>query len=164
VFHINLRINSDYFHKQRQPVYLCKGELLCFLCGRNWILMNFGYQDASLPPPEIKFLLLLPHTFPLLLLFCCPSRLCFFFGFKGLKVLWKGFMESEGSLPNSQVCHYTLPWAIWIQSTLTPYLFKPIFFIVLPFTSRSIKEYLPFRFHDQNFECTSDVSGGLRSE
>jgi hypothetical protein len=30
-FHTILSINSDYFLKQRQPVDLCNGEVLCFL-------------------------------------------------------------------------------------------------------------------------------------
>jgi hypothetical protein len=36
-----LRINSDYFFKQRQPVDLCNGEVLCFLCGTDWILKYY---------------------------------------------------------------------------------------------------------------------------
>jgi hypothetical protein len=41
VFHMILRINSDYFLKQRQPVDLCNGEVLCFLCGTDWILKYY---------------------------------------------------------------------------------------------------------------------------
>jgi hypothetical protein len=33
VFHTILRINSDYFLKQHQPIDICNGEVLCFLCG-----------------------------------------------------------------------------------------------------------------------------------
>jgi hypothetical protein len=36
-----LTINSDYFLKQRQPVDLCDGEVLCFLCGTDWILKYY---------------------------------------------------------------------------------------------------------------------------
>jgi hypothetical protein len=32
-----LTVNSDYFLKQRQPVDLCNGEVLCFLCGTDYI-------------------------------------------------------------------------------------------------------------------------------
>jgi hypothetical protein len=38
VFRVILSVNSDYFLKQRQPVDLCNGEVLCFLCGTDWIL------------------------------------------------------------------------------------------------------------------------------
>jgi hypothetical protein len=30
-----LSVNSDYFLKQRFPVDLCNGEVLCFLCGTD---------------------------------------------------------------------------------------------------------------------------------
>jgi hypothetical protein len=36
-----LSVNSDYFLKQHQPVYLCNGEELCFLCGTDWILKYY---------------------------------------------------------------------------------------------------------------------------
>jgi hypothetical protein len=36
-FRIILRINSDYFLKQRQPVDIFKGEVWCFLCGTDRI-------------------------------------------------------------------------------------------------------------------------------
>jgi hypothetical protein len=34
-FRMILRLNSDYFPKQHQPVDLCNGEVLCFLCGTD---------------------------------------------------------------------------------------------------------------------------------
>jgi hypothetical protein len=38
-----LRINSGYFFKQDQPVYLCTNRgTVCFLLGRNWIL---GFEE-----------------------------------------------------------------------------------------------------------------------
>jgi hypothetical protein len=33
-----LSASSDYFLKHRQPVDLCNGEVLCFLCGTDWII------------------------------------------------------------------------------------------------------------------------------
>jgi hypothetical protein len=36
-----LTVNSDYFLKQRQPVDLCNGEVLCFLCGTDRILIYY---------------------------------------------------------------------------------------------------------------------------
>jgi hypothetical protein len=40
-FHMILRVNSEYFLKQRQPVDLCNGEVWCFLCGTDWILKYY---------------------------------------------------------------------------------------------------------------------------
>jgi hypothetical protein len=42
-----LTVNSDYFLKQRQLVDLCNGEVLCFLCGTDWIL-KYYLDDLSL--------------------------------------------------------------------------------------------------------------------
>jgi hypothetical protein len=36
-----LHVNSDYFLEQRQPVYLCNGEVSCFLCGTDWIIKYY---------------------------------------------------------------------------------------------------------------------------
>jgi hypothetical protein len=36
-----LSVNSDYFLKQGQPVDLCNGEELCFLCGTDWIIKYY---------------------------------------------------------------------------------------------------------------------------
>jgi hypothetical protein len=41
VFHMILTINRDYFLKQHQPVNLCNGNVLCFLCGKEWILKYY---------------------------------------------------------------------------------------------------------------------------
>jgi hypothetical protein len=41
VFCTILTINIDYFLKQRQPVDLCNGEVLCFLCGTDWIIKYY---------------------------------------------------------------------------------------------------------------------------
>jgi hypothetical protein len=41
VFRMIVRINSDYFLKQRKPVDPCGGEELCFLCGTGWILKYY---------------------------------------------------------------------------------------------------------------------------
>jgi hypothetical protein len=40
-FHIILRMNSDYFLEQHQPADLCNGEVLCFICGKNWIFKYY---------------------------------------------------------------------------------------------------------------------------
>jgi hypothetical protein len=37
-FRMILRINSDHFLKQHQPVDLCNGEVWCSLWGTDWIL------------------------------------------------------------------------------------------------------------------------------
>jgi hypothetical protein len=36
-----LAVNKGYFLKQYQPVDLCNGEVLCFLCGTDWILKYY---------------------------------------------------------------------------------------------------------------------------
>jgi hypothetical protein len=36
-----LKVNNDYFLRQRLPVDLCNGEELCFLCGTDWILKYY---------------------------------------------------------------------------------------------------------------------------
>jgi hypothetical protein len=41
VFRMILWINIDYFHKQHQPVDLCNGGVLCFLCGTDWIVKYY---------------------------------------------------------------------------------------------------------------------------
>jgi hypothetical protein len=40
-----LRIKSDCFLKQRWPINICNGDVLCFLCRRNWI---FKYNVGEL--------------------------------------------------------------------------------------------------------------------
>jgi hypothetical protein len=35
VFRMILTVNRDYFLKQHQPVDLCNGKVLCFLCGTD---------------------------------------------------------------------------------------------------------------------------------
>jgi NADH:ubiquinone oxidoreductase subunit E len=48
-----LRINSDYLPKQRQPVDLCNGEVLCFLCGTDCILKYYS-DELRLQRVKIK--------------------------------------------------------------------------------------------------------------
>jgi hypothetical protein len=31
-----------YFSKQHQPIYVCNGEVLCFLCGTDWIFKYYS--------------------------------------------------------------------------------------------------------------------------
>jgi hypothetical protein len=40
-FRMVLTISSDYFLKQHWPVDICNGDVLCFLCGRNWIFKYY---------------------------------------------------------------------------------------------------------------------------
>jgi hypothetical protein len=40
-FRVILSINRDYFLKQRQPPDVCSGQVLCFLCGTDWILKYY---------------------------------------------------------------------------------------------------------------------------
>jgi hypothetical protein len=40
-------VNSDYFREQRQPVDFCKGEVQCFLCGKDWIL-KYYFEEVRL--------------------------------------------------------------------------------------------------------------------
>jgi hypothetical protein len=40
-FRTILRENSDHFLKQHFPANLCNGEVLCFLCGTDWILKYY---------------------------------------------------------------------------------------------------------------------------
>jgi hypothetical protein len=41
MFCMILTVNSDYFRIQRLPVDLCNGEVLCFLCGKDWIIKYY---------------------------------------------------------------------------------------------------------------------------
>jgi hypothetical protein len=36
-----LTVNSYYFLKQLQPIDLCNGEVLCFVCGTDWIIKYY---------------------------------------------------------------------------------------------------------------------------
>jgi hypothetical protein len=36
-----LTVNGGYFLKQHQSVDLCNGEVLCFLCGTEWIIKYY---------------------------------------------------------------------------------------------------------------------------
>jgi hypothetical protein len=38
MFRMILSVNSDHFRKQQKPNEFCNGEVLCFLCGTDWIL------------------------------------------------------------------------------------------------------------------------------
>jgi NADH:ubiquinone oxidoreductase subunit E len=55
-----LTVNSDYFLKpvNRQPVDLCNSEVLCFLCGTDWIIKYYldelRLQSANKKVDEYK--------------------------------------------------------------------------------------------------------------
>jgi hypothetical protein len=53
MFRTILSVNSDYFLKQRLPLYLCNGKELCFLCGTDRI---FKYSLDELRPQRVKLL------------------------------------------------------------------------------------------------------------
>ena len=38
IFHMGLRINTDYFPKQREPVFICYKNAMCFLVSENQFL------------------------------------------------------------------------------------------------------------------------------
>jgi hypothetical protein len=53
-----LNVNSDHFLKLRQPFDLCDGEVLCFLCGTDWIL-RYYLDELRLQRVNSLFLLYL---------------------------------------------------------------------------------------------------------
>jgi hypothetical protein len=69
-----LSVNRDYFLKHHQSLDLCNGEVLCFLCGTEWIIKYYldqlwlqGVEDYKScfhhhDPEMKKFYAYLPHT------------------------------------------------------------------------------------------------------
>jgi hypothetical protein len=55
-----LAANSDCFPKHRWQADLCNGEVLCSLCGTDWILKYFS---MSLTTPHFPFSLSLKFGF-----------------------------------------------------------------------------------------------------
>jgi hypothetical protein len=45
VFRMVLTVNSDCFPKHHYPVWLCSGEVMCFLWGTNLILIYYLDED-----------------------------------------------------------------------------------------------------------------------
>jgi len=43
-FRMVFRINSDYFFKQHWPAEFCNADVLCFLCGTDWILKYYSQK------------------------------------------------------------------------------------------------------------------------
>jgi hypothetical protein len=56
-----LTVNSDYFLKQRQPVDLYNGEVRCFLCGTDWILVYY-LDELQLQESKLQCLVVHKNT------------------------------------------------------------------------------------------------------
>jgi hypothetical protein len=78
-FRMILTVNCDYLLEQREPVDLCDGEVLCFLCGTDWILKY--YLD------ELRLQRVIWHRLVLLLLYV--TRLEYADSIIGQKTDWR---------------------------------------------------------------------------
>jgi hypothetical protein len=61
MFHKILKINNDYFLKQRHPADLCNDKVLWFLCGTDWIL---NYYLVELRLQRVNIILRAHKDFP----------------------------------------------------------------------------------------------------